>query len=202
MLKRLGKVAAVMAITSLAGAQSKTPEKWVGTWAASPMAAQGGFSVRVFGNTSLREIVHVSNGGTRVRVRFTNEFGTDPLTVNDAHVALSAGGGATQAGTDHLLTFGGAASVRIPPGAAMNSDAVAMTVAPLSDLAISFYVPAQVMRTETYHAFADQDNFQAEGDVAGAETLNAPVKVGSWYFVDGVDVAAEEGSRAVVALGD
>jgi len=100
------------------------------------------------------------------------------------------------------LTFGGANSVRIPPGAAMYSDPVTLAVAPLSDLAVSFYLPSQVMRAETYHAFADQDNFIADGDVAGAATLTSPATVQSWYFLDGIDVNAMEGSRAIVTLGD
>ena len=90
----------------------------------------------------------------------------DPLTISDAHVALSAGGGAIQPGSDHAITFGGATSVNIPPGAELFSDPVALAVQPLSDLAISFYLPSQVMRAETYHSFADQDNFIATGDVA------------------------------------
>jgi len=117
-------------------------------------------------------------------------------------VAASAGGGTIKDGTDHPLTFGGATSVRIPPGAAIYSDPVAMAAAPLSDLAISFYVPAQTMRAETYHAFSDQEGWITQGDVAGTVTLPSPVKLGSWYFISGVDVPATEGSRAIVALGD
>jgi lysophospholipase L1-like esterase len=183
-------------------AQSRENLQWVGTWAASPMQALGGFAARPFSGTTLREIVHISNGGAQVRVRFTNEFGADPLTVSDAHVARSAGGAAIQDGTDRALTFGGAASVRIPPGAAILSDPVAIAVDPLSDLAISFYVPNQVMRAETYHAFADQDNFVADGDVAGSAALPQPTTLPSWYFLSGVEVPAEEGSRAIVTLGD
>ncbi len=104
------------------------------------------FTVHPFAAVTLREIVHVSNGGEQVRVRFTNEFGLDGLTISDAHVALSAGGSAIKDGTDHALTFGGAGSVRIPPGAAMYSDPVALAVPPLSDVAVSFYLPSQVMR--------------------------------------------------------
>jgi lysophospholipase L1-like esterase len=58
------------------------------------------------------------------------------------------------------------------------------------------------MRAETYHAFADQDNFVAEGDVSGAASLPQPTTLTSWYFVDGVDVPAADGSRAIVTLGD
>jgi lysophospholipase L1-like esterase len=183
-------------------AQSAAPAEWVGTWAASPMLAGGGFSMRPFAGTTLREVVHISTGGDQVRVRFTNEFGIDPLTINDVHVALSAGAGAIQPGSDHALTFGGAAGVRIAPGAAVFSDPVALAAAPLSDLAISFYIPNQILRAETIHSFGDQDNFSAEGDVAGAATLSQPSTFSSWYFLSGVEVPATAGSRAIVTFGD
>ncbi|HEV2484624.1 MAG TPA: SGNH/GDSL hydrolase family protein [Terracidiphilus sp.] len=183
-------------------AQSAQHPQWVGTWAASPMLAEGGFRVRPFAAVTLREIVHISNGGEQIRVRFTNEFGLDGLTITDAHVAVSTGGAAIKDGTDRTITFGGQAAVRIPPGAAMYSDPVALAVAPLSDVAVSFYLPSQVMRGETYHAFADQDNFVANGDQSAAATIPQPATLQSWYFLDGIDVPAIEGSRAIVTLGD
>ena len=202
MLKRRWFVLGLTFAVALAGAQTREHGKWVGTWAASPMATDGGWSVKLFANTTLREIVHISNGGAQVRVRFTNAYGADPLTLSDAHVAVSAGDGAIQPGTDHAITFGGAASVHIPPGAEMYSDPVDITVAPLSDLAISFFVPTQIMGAETYHSFADQDNFMVDGELTGAASLTAPTKVDSWYFLDGVDVPARDDSRAIIALGD
>ena len=191
----------LLAATSLA-AFGQEQSHWMGTWAASPMGVTDGWSMRVFSGATVRQVVHISAGGAQLRVRFTNEFGPDPLTLSDAHVAASAGSGTIKDGTDHPLTFGGATSVRIPPGAAIYSDPVAMAAAPLSDLAISFYVPAQTMRAETYHAFSDQEGWITQGDVAGTVTLPSPVKLGSWYFISGVDVPATEGSRAIVALGD
>jgi lysophospholipase L1-like esterase len=166
------------------------------------MLAEGGFNVHPFCGDTLREIVHVSNGGQELRVRFTNEFGLDQLIIGDAHVALSAGGGAIQAGTDHALTFGGAESVSIPPGAVVYSDPVALAVPPLSDVAVSFYLPSQVMRAETYHSFADQDNYFASGDQTGANALSQATTMESWYFLDGIDVPAVDGARAIVTLGD
>jgi len=196
-------IAVLMVSTSAAGnAQAAQRPQWVGTWASSTMLATGGLAMRPFAAVTLRQIVHVSNGGESVRVRFSNAFGLDGLTISDAHVALSAGGSAIKDGTDHALTFGGAASVRIPPGAEMYSDPVSIAVPALSDVAVSFYLPAQVMRAETYHQFADQDNFQADGDVTGAATLTSPTELRSWYFLDGIDVNAVEGARAIVTLGD
>ena len=162
-----------------------------------------GVNIRLFSSVTMREIVHISAGGTQIRLRFTNEFGLDPLTVADAHVALSAGGAAPSSPrSDHAVTFGGAASVNIPPGAAIFSDPVALAVAPLSDLAVSFYLPAQIMRAETYHSFADQDNYLADGNSSAAQDLTQPAKLSSWYFFDGVDVAAAPGAFAIVTLGD
>ena len=58
------------------------------------------------------------------------------------------------------------------------------------------------MRAETYHGFADQDNFIANGDVSTAQDLTDATTIFSWYFFDGVDVTAVDGSRAIVTLGD
>lgn len=166
------------------------------------MAVPDGPSRIPFCGVTLREIAHVSVGGTQVRVRFTNEYGTDPLTIRDAHVALSAGGSATKAGTDRALTFGGSATVRIPPGAVMFSDPVSLDLPALSDVAVSFYLPAQNMRNETFHDFADQTNYMAEGDEAASADPSQARELPSWYFFDGVDVEAPKGSFSVVTLGD
>jgi len=194
--------ALVLVFPALSRAQSVPHPQWVGAWAASPMLVEGGNGLRPLSGVTLREIVHVSVGGAQLRVRFTNAYGADPLTISDAHVALSAGNGAIPPGIDHAVTFGGATSVNIPPGAELFSDPVALAVPPLSDLAVSFYLPSQVMRAETFHDFADQDNFLANGDFSTAQDLPQPTTISSWYFLDGIDVFAVAGSRAIVALGD
>jgi lysophospholipase L1-like esterase len=195
-------IASVLAMASLCHPQTPGGPRWLGSWSASPMVADGGFRVQPFGDMTLREIVRVSVGGKEIRVRFTNEFGTDPLTIADAHVAISDGGPAIRAQSDRALLFGGSSSVRIPPGAALFSDPVSLDVPALSDLAVSFYLPGQVMRAETFHDFADEDNYAATGDVSGAVHLPQPTILSSWYFLDGIDVSGVEGGRAIVTLGD
>ena len=135
-------VTVVLTVPVLSLAQTAPHPQWVGTWATAPMLADGGFNVRPLTGVTLREIVHISAGGAEIRVRFTNAYGTDPLIVSDAHVTLSAGGAAIQPGSDHAITFGGATTVNIPPGAELFSDPIAFAVQPLSDLVISFYLPS------------------------------------------------------------
>lgn len=185
-----------------ATAQTVYHPRWVGTWSAAPAHVDDPWGVRRFTNVTLREIVHTSVGGTRVRVRFTNAYGTDPLTISDAHIALSSTGAAIKPNSDRAITFFGDVSVIIPPGAEIFSDPVALSVPPLSNLAISFYLPYQAIRDETYHNEASQDNFIGNGDVSNAREFPIAIKVSSWYFLGGIDVEAMPGSGAVVALGD
>lgn len=198
----LSLLSAGLAFAPACKAQAQKNMRWVGTWATAPMLADGGFRVHPFSGVTLREIVHISAGGDQVRIRFTNEFGSEPLTISNAHVALSGGGSGIQAGTDHALTFAGSSTVKVPAGAAFLSDPVPLKVAPLADLAVSFYLPPQIMRAETFHDFADQDNYVANGDLAASPTLTGATTLSSWYFLDGIEVPADEDSRAVVTLGD
>jgi len=205
MLKRLWIVfAAVAAVAAgtVSTAQNAPKTAWVGTWASSPMKVDAGYSMRAFTLTTLRQIVHISNGGDQVRIRLSNAYGLDSLAISDVHVAVSAGGPSIKDGTDHAVTFGGVTAIRLAPGAEVYSDPVPLQVAPLSDLAISFFFPNQVMRSETYHQLGLQTNFQVDGDHTAEATLSDATKLNSWYFLDGVEVPAVDGSRAIVTVGD
>ena len=196
-------LAALAFLPAVSSSGESVPQpQWVGAWATAPMLADVPGSIRVLSGVTLRQIAHISVGGAQVRIRFTNEFGRDPLTISDAHVALSAGGSSIKPGSDHAITFGGASTVNVPPGGAIFSDPVALQVAPLSNLAVTAYLPPQVMRAETFHYLAAGDNFVATGDVANAPDLSQSATIHSWYFFDGIDVTAVSDSYSIVALGD
>lgn len=177
---------------------------WVGTWAASPVSQTVNPGQAAPGNSTYRNIVHVSLGGSAVRVQLTNEYGTAPLTVGAAHIALSAGGGAIQPTTDHALTFGGRPAVTIPAGALVVSDPVMMQAAPLSDLAVSIYLPEQRINTTTCHPFGDSSNYILKGDATAAPTADNSSPIYSWCFVKGVDVSTRSADKAaaIVTFGD
>jgi lysophospholipase L1-like esterase len=153
-------------------------------------------------DATLREIVHVSIGGPQIRVVFTNEFGTDPLTIGAAHAAVSEGGSAVNLVSAAGLTFGGHTQVVIPPGALVVSDPANINLPAGADLAISFFLPAQTIHQLSQHGGADQTSYTAPGNVVGAKTLDAPTEIRSWPFVKGVDVKAPAQAASVVAFGD
>src|SRR6187397_2632622 len=100
---------------------------WVATWSASPQRA--GAPIQLQAQT-LRQIVHTSLGGSAVRVRISNAYGTTGLVI--------------VAGSDRTLTFGGLPTITIPAGALAVSDVVPLGVPALGDLSVSFYLPDAV----------------------------------------------------------
>lgn len=177
-----------------------TAATWVGTWEAAPAWAD---PARSFTDTTLREVVHVSVGGALVRVRLSNAFGTKPLAIGDATVAVRAHD-AQPAAAPAQLTFDGERTVLIPAGAQLISDPVALNVAAGSDLLVSIYVPGPT-GPPTTHVMALQTNYFASGDRAADASgaafapLPSPQK---WFLLSGVDVAQTTARGAVVTFGD
>jgi lysophospholipase L1-like esterase len=191
-------------IPSIATAAAPS-DHWVGTWAASPMAAKnpdGKFGAPGTDGTTLREIVHISIGGPSVRVVLTNEFGLDPLTIGAAQIALSSGTSTITPGAATALTFGGKPSIVIPPGALAISDPAALKVAPASNLAVSLFLPDQPVSQLTFHPFADQTNYLVPGNVVSAASLDTPTPFFTWDFLKGVDVTADNKAASIVTFGD
>ncbi|HEY9138940.1 MAG TPA: SGNH/GDSL hydrolase family protein, partial [Terriglobus sp.] len=149
----------------------------------------------------VRQVVHISQGGKRMRVAFTNEFGTTPLHITAAHVAFLAANARILPATDKALTFSGSPEVTIGPGQFVYSDAVKETVPIFSDLVITASVPAQAMPTITYHALGMTTTWFAPSPVT-AEDFAGGVKTSSWYFLKDVEVNKERKSAAIVTIGD
>lgn len=181
------------------------PSPWVATWGAAMVEADSpgagpGLAPDATG-LSLREIVHTSVGGRLARVWLSNRFGTQPLRIGAAHIAVTANGSGIVAGTDHAITFNHRKSAVIPAGAEIVSDPVAFQVPPLTDIDVSIYFPERTDVT-TAHADAEQISYAAKGNVVDAPSLTGKsTPIDSWYVLTDVDVHAP-GDSAVIALGD
>jgi lysophospholipase L1-like esterase len=151
---------------------------------------------------TVREIARISIGGHRIRVRLSNAYGSRPLIVGAAHVALHGVGPAIVAGSDRTLTFNGQGAVTIPAGALVLSDPVELTVAPLSELAVSLYFPVATGPV-TWHELGMQTTFiSPSGDATAAASLPIAATSTSLYVLSGVEVTAGIETGAVVTLGD
>lgn len=123
---------------------------------------------RSFENQTIRQIVHVSAGGVRVRVRLSNEYGPGALLVGSAHLALQAKGASIVPASDRALTFGGKTSITIPLGAVIVSDPVDLVVPNNGDLAVSLYVPQNTGEATFHHNAVSLAFISGPGDFSNA----------------------------------
>lgn len=198
-------VAAVLLLTGAHGvmaAKTPPPDHWVGTWATSPVGVANDKGQFGAADTTYREIVHVSLGGPLLRVALSNEFGTDPLTIGAAHVALRGQVDDVHLISANALTFGGKTSVVIPPGGTVVSDEASVALKPFTDLTVSIFVPAQAIHTVSMHTFADQTSYSSTGNEVMKASLTAPKSIDSWPFLKGVAVKVPARDAAVVCFGD
>lgn len=202
---RLGRatIAAITLLILLAGkiSQAQVPERWIASWATALCPQTTAPAVMTPEGMTIRNIVHLSAGGSQIRLKFSNEFGADPLTIGEAAVALVNDKGDVQ-GDAHPITFAGKPQVTLPQGAIVLSDPVTMPVAALANLSVSFFLPAQPIRMWTRHPLAVQSNAIAPGNQAAKSNLSASTSVPSSFFLKAVDVACNGHCATIAALGD
>ena len=177
---------------------------WVGTWAASPMESSGSAfsSAPSFENQTIRQIVHGSIGGTAVRVRVSNDFGSRNLELGAASVGLQQSGADIRPGTLRTLTFSGEESISIPAGAYVLSDPVELVSQDFSNYVVSLYFP-QDTGAATIHSAGLQTSYVSDaGDFTASTGFPVQGTTESIFFLSGVEVAATRGAGVLVTFGD
>ena len=157
-------------------------------------------------NQTIRQIVHVSAGGSRVSVVLSNVFGTTPIDVGAAHIALRATESTVQPQTVKPLTVNGNSRFAILPGAVTVSDPVDLTVPPAADLAIDLYFPGEVGAGPsplTVHNAAWQTNYvMTTGNNSGVVAPAVVARPAQWILLSRVEVVAPRNASTIVLFGD
>ncbi len=173
---------------------------WAATWTASPEPPRS--PPTVLNNQTIRELARVSLGGGRFRVRLTNEYGSKPVTIASAHIAIATGTGAQiQTTSDRQLTFNGKAVVTIPAFSSIVSDSVDVPVPNLSTMAVSLYFPGP-SGDATSHFFGLQTAYVASGAQTSAADLPGAATLTERPFVSAIEVAVAKKTRVIAAIGD
>ncbi|WP_018547109.1 GDSL-type esterase/lipase family protein [Streptomyces sp. LaPpAH-108] len=186
--------------TATAAAPDRTGHAWTGSWEAAPSGTTAGLP-----GAAVRNVVHLSVGGSAVRVRIGNRFGALPLRVGAVTVALRRGSGAgAVAGSMRTVTFRGGRTAVVPTGRDLLSDPVRLTVRAAADLLVTVFVPEDCGRA-TEHRTALQTSYVARDGAGHAadedDAAYTATAVSRWYYLTGVDVRAPA-TGSVVALGD
>ena len=178
-------------------------EEWVGTWSTSPQLVEPQNTPPKPGlsRNTLRQIVRVSIGGDSLRMRFSNEFSTSPVTLTAVHFALSAGGSAIDPNTDITLKFDGNPQVTMKPGAAVTSDPFRFELKPRSDVTITIYF-GDTSPDVTGHPGSRTTSYLLPGNEVSASDFPGAVQTDHWYIINSIDIKAADSAAAVVVLGN
>lgn len=187
--------------------QDTGSQKWIATWAS---AQQGLASSRSeyppkpgLKDNTYRQTIRISNGGSQLRLTFSNEYGSTPLELKSVHIAKPTGYGDSKidTATDTKVTFNGSESVSIPAGKSMTSDMVNFDAKDLERITVSTCFGA-VPNTVTSHTGGRTTAFLVVGDHVSDASITTTTKTEIWYFLSSIDVMAAESSKAIACFGD
>jgi lysophospholipase L1-like esterase len=195
-----------------AHAASPAHDAWVGAWGFAPTsftpvpaaAASNGTQVRGpapppdLNNVTMRQVVRIAAAAERLKVRFSNEFGEQPMQIGAAHIALLGEDGAIVPGTDHTLRFAGASATTIAANAPMLSDPIDWKLPALARLAVSVYMPEDTPPP----AHRLMEYVSSVGNFTDATQLPGATLVRSGALASEVEILSPTATRAVVTLGD
>jgi lysophospholipase L1-like esterase len=178
-------------------------EEWVGTWSTAPQLVEPRNNPPAPGlnHNSIRQVVHVSLGGDSLRVRFSNEFSSSPVTMNSVNISVSEDSSSIASNTDQTLMFNGKPEVTIQPGSAIISDPFKFELKPLSNVTITIFF-GNTSPDVTGHPGSRTTSYILPGDKVAATVFRGAVKTDHWYIIRGIDVLAPKTAAAVAVLGN
>ncbi|MEV0459418.1 SGNH/GDSL hydrolase family protein [Catellatospora methionotrophica] len=205
-LAGLGLLATTL-VAAAGPASGGLPERWVGTWGTAltaPSLANTGSSLNGFADQSIRQLVRVSLGGSKVRLRITNAHGTGPLTIGHASIGLpvTPGSPTLQPGSIREITFNGSASAVVYKGAELLTDPIDLPVGASTEVAVTLYLPVATGAT-SWHWTARQTSYVYAGDKAeSVDGTGQTAAYNHFYYLAGIEAFTATGLGTVVVLGD
>ncbi len=200
---------------------SASTDGWVGSWSTSPVkstvspGSSAKFSDWIPARSTLRSVIRLTTGGSQVRFKFSNKYGSSDIVIGEASVAKTdtsdpAVNNKIIFETSRGLTFNGQTTCVVPAGSYVWSDPVRMSVSALEKLSVSTYFPyVTLMSTSglcgamTYMSTgtASQVNDEQLYGPAVVNIASNTIKYDTIPFLINCDVYAP-GKNAVVVIGD
>jgi len=183
------------------GAKAKV---WVGTWGTGLQAVEARNMPPAPGlsNNTLRQVVCVSIGGKRLRLKFSNLFGKSPVTMKTVQIAVSTGGNKIDQSTVKTLKFNGGQEITMEPGTDIVSDPVAFDLKPRMEVAITIYY-GETPAIMTGHPGSFTTSYLLAGEHAAPNAdFTDAVATKHWYTITSIDVEASKSAGAVAVFGD
>ncbi|MDO5397718.1 MAG: GDSL-type esterase/lipase family protein [bacterium] len=178
--------------------------KWVSAWGTATSIAErreGNYAK----NLTLRYAFKCTLDGSKIRVRFSNICGNDDVRITKAFAAVYKGN--TEIDTEKMneITFNGLTEGIIPAGGEVTSDEIEFRCVKGADIAVSMYFEGMTeLMSTVYTEGPCQDNYFADGDLAASAEfpLENRMPTGYTYFLNTVDVLADDAAKSIILFGD
>ena len=197
---------ALGALEAIATAQTPQPAaaaggRWITTWGAPIPAPNVGFTeVKCCNNETVRMFMRVTAGGSSVRLRLSNTYGTAPLFLGQVRIGLHDRGSELVSGSDRAVLFSGKPSVEIPIGQTVTSDPVNLDVPALADVSVSIYAPNETGKITGVSSF--RNGYVVTGDQSRSPGLMGANLTKGRYWLSGIEVLAPASAGTIVVVVD
>lgn len=183
--------------------EKSNTQNWVGSWATAQQLVEPNNMPPAPGLTdnTLRQIIRVSIGGKRMRLRFSNIFSNENTVLKSVSVANAVEGSTIDGKTQKTLSFNGNASVTMNPQQEVFSDAFDFALQSGQFLAITIHYGSTSQKTSG-HPGSRTTSYILEGDNSKSVDFAGAVKTDHWYTIMGLDVVDTKNSATIVCLGN
>ncbi|OCX54105.1 GDSL family lipase [Mucilaginibacter sp. PPCGB 2223] len=184
--------------------QTQQKNEWIGTWGTARQLVEPNNMPPAPGlsNNTLRQVVCVSTGGKKLRLKFSNEFGNGVLSIKSVQIATSKGEYLTDENSAKALTFNGNPGIDIGQGEEIKSDPIKFELKPRAEIAITI-VFGTVPTALTGHPGSRTTSYLLNGEhISGDADFATAVKTDHWYTITGIEVEKGTSTASVVVFGD
>lgn len=176
---------------------------WTGTWATAPeFTSEGDMpQTETLAGNSLRQTIHVSVGGEKLRLKLSNEFSAEPVEISSLYVANPTSGHDIDKKSAVYVKFNGKNGVTVPPGGTVYSDPFNFTLAPLQLLSITTNYGKATPVNATSHRGSRTSSYIMKGESKPRKDFIPAERVEHWYNISALEVE-DESVPCIAVIGN
>ncbi len=188
--------------------QAEVPKhQWIITWAASPQKVWNKDFIfptlipEQISNQTIRQLSQISLGGKAVRLVFTNQYGEQPLYIDQTTIGL-ANAASLKYKSTYPVYFSGQLKAKILPGKQLVSDPIELAVPDHTQLVVNSFIQKPTT-FKTFHWDAKQTSWLIKGNQTTNFTTPTDAKTTTArLLLSAIEVKPKQKAQVVAVIGD
>jgi lysophospholipase L1-like esterase len=196
---------AAMSMTISAQQKNSPTSVWEATWAtAIEFTGPSDMPASSLSNRAIRQIIHVSKGGTQLQLKLSNVHSKEPVDIKSVFIADAKEASDIDAKTAKYVTFNGKRNITIEPGKDLTSDVIGYNLKPLQLLSITINYGESTPVNASSHRGSRTTSYIIKGVAKPKTKFVDAEKVDHWYNIASLNVLRSNPAEAnaIVVLGN